>query len=82
MVLRMVQLWPLGLDVRHPLRRVRATPRPVLPRRVPDTQGPGDLVVRPGQQLRRRRRMTLHSRINISGFYYMVSSHLPPDGSW
>lgn len=75
MVLRMVQLWPLGLDVRHPLPRVRATPRPVLPRRVPDAQGPGDLVVRP------ERPDSLES-IFLYGFYHLVLSHLAPDGSW
>lgn len=61
MVLRVVSLWPLGLDLRHPLRRVRAAPRPVLPRRVPDTQGPGHLVVRPNPQRRRRRSNGLKS---------------------
>lgn len=78
MVLCMVQLRALGRDLRHPLRRVWAAARPVLPRRGEDAQGPGDLVVKSDQQLRN----ACLFRINISGFYYLVSSRLSPDSSW
>lgn len=82
-VLRVVQLWPPGLDLRHPLRRVRATARPVLPRRVPDTQGQCDVITKPPRQPRcRRRSKCLRLSNQHFGLYYLVSSHPSPPGSW